>query len=261
MAIIEEVEDTEHSQYANQDASMVNVVSVPDAAAYEDPSDDDIDDLDLPQQPQTQQQQPQEAAKSNSKLEDGLTAEQRRELRKMQMIYPCYFDKNRTTQQGRRLPLSACVENPLAYTIFQACRDLRIVAVFDGDKSHPQDWGNPGRVRIGCKWDGTPTHDQYKSKKQMMHAIADYLQKHPTTLANVKDLPGAPEYMEGEYKPQQVPKVLGFHMNTIVPLHSKLTMKNPNTAGVYIKPKNQEAAGEKVAKQKKMKMKVKRIRG
>lgn len=250
MPIIEEIEDhDEFEGMGNQDANMVSVVNIPKTEDFEDPSDDDIDIIeDVP-----------EPSKRGG-LESTLTAEQRKELRKMQMVYPCYFDKNRSKENGRRLPLSQCVENPLAYTIFKACKVLKIVAVLDAEKTHPQDWGNPGRVRIGCKWDGTPTHSMFKSKKQMLHAIAVYLQENPTTLANVKDLPGAPEYMEGEYKPQVVPKVLGFKMNTIVPLHSTLTMKNPNTAGVYIRSKTE--ANEKIMnKAKKMKMKVKRIRG
>lgn len=256
MPIIEEVEDhDELSRLGNQDADMVNVVSVPKAEDFEDPSDEDIDAI---EQPQVMEDVRPEGRSGG--LESTLTPEQRKELRKMQMVYPCYFDKNRSVKEGRRLPLGQCVENPLAYTIFQACKMLRIVAVFDAEKTHPQDWGNPGRVRIGCKWDGTPTHSMFKSKKQMLHAIAVYLQENPTTLANVKDLPGAPEYMEGEYKPQVVPKVRGFRMNTIVPLHSTMTMKNPNTAGVYIKSKA-EAMEKIAAKNKKPKMKVKRIRG
>lgn len=250
MPIIEEIEDLdEFSSIGNQDAAMVNVVSVPDvpkAEDFDDPSDEDIDAVDEPVR--------------SGGLEASLTAEQRRELRKMQMVYPCYFDKNRSRENGRRLPLDQCVENPLAYTIFKACKVLKIVAVLDAEKTHPQDWGNPGRVRIGCKWEGTATHSMFKSKKQMLYAIAVYLQENPTTLANVKDLPGAPEYMEGEYKSQEVPKVLGFKMNTIVPLHSTMTMKNPNTAGVYIRPKT-EANEKLINKAKKMKMKVKRIRG
>ncbi|GMM29414.1 RNA-binding signal recognition particle subunit [Martiniozyma asiatica (nom. inval.)] len=168
-----------------------------------------------------------------------------------QAVYPCYFDANRSCSEGRRVGLSHCTENPLMFTIFRACRQLSIEARMDPEKSHPQDWGNPGCVYIAV-------NDELNIKKNhLLPAIGDYLRNNPTTLENVKDLPGAPEYMEGEYKPQQVPKVKGFRMNTIVPLHSTLTMKNPNTAGVYIKPK-EEISAKKV---KKMKQKVQRIRG
>jgi signal recognition particle subunit SRP19 len=193
---------------------------------------------------------------------DKMTPEERREFKMMQLVYPCYFDKNRTTHEGRRLPLAKCVENPLAKTILDACKVLRIPAVFEPEKSHPQDWGNPGRVRIGIMYEHKPTHPMLKSKKEAFVAIAEYLLQHPTTLKNVKDLPGPPELMEGTWQPSRIPKVKGFRMNTIVPMHSFLTMRNPETAAAYIKtPAMEESTPEKPIEPRKIKHKIQRIRG
>ncbi|GAV28326.1 hypothetical protein PMKS-001797 [Pichia membranifaciens] len=135
---------------------------------------------------------------------------------------------------------------------------VRIPAVFEPEKSHPQDWGNPGRVRLGLKYEHEPTHPVLKSKKQALAAIAEYMKNHPTTLKNVKDLPGPPELMEGSWEASEIPKVKGFRMNTVVPMHSTLTMKNPETAGAYIKtPAEQQ---EKAFEPKKIKQKIQRIR-
>jgi signal recognition particle subunit SRP19 len=195
----------------------------------------------------------------NMKMYDSMSPEERREFKMMQIVYPCYFDKNRSTSEGRRLPISNCVENPLAKTILDACKVLRIPAVFEPEKSHPQDWGNPGRVRLGIKYEGTPTHPVLQTKKQALIAISDYMKSHPTTLKNVKDLPGPPELMEGNWQPCEIPKVKGFKMNTIVPMHSYFTMKNPETAGAYIKtPADSQ---EKPIEPKKIKQKIQRIRG
>lgn len=201
--------------------------------------------------------QQREQAKPKSMQED-MTPEQRKEFNMMQMIYPCYFDISRSTSEGRRLPLTHCIENPLAKTILDACKTLRIPAVLEPEKSHPKDWGNPGRIRVGLKYEHKPTHPHLTSKKKALYAIGDYLQTHKTTLKNVTDLPGPPELMEGGYEPMEVAKVKGFSMNTIVPLHSTLTMKNPQTAGAYMRTPVETQQTQ--VEHKKMKQKIQRIR-
>lgn len=201
------------------------------------------------------------AVNSNMKMYDSMTAEERKEFKMMQIVYPCYFDKNRSTTEGRRLPLTKCVDNPLAKTILDACKILRIPAVFEPEKSHPQDWGNPGRVRLGLKYEGTSTHNVLHTKKQALIAISEYMKTHPTTLKNVKDLPGPPELMDGNWEPSVIPQVKGFRMNTIVPMHSLLTMKNPETAGAYVKTPATNEKLDKPVEAKKIKQKIQRIRG
>lgn len=203
-------------------------------------------------------QRPAPKKPANMKVYDSMSSEEKREFKMMQIVYPCYFDQNRSVQEGRRLPVARCVENPLAKTILDACKVLRIPAVFEPEKSHPQDWGNPGRVRLGLKYEHEPTHPVLKSKKQALVAIAEYMKSHPTTLKNVKDLPGPPELMEGSWEASEIPKVKGFRMNTVVPMHSTLTMKDPETAGAYIKtPAEQQ---EKASEPKRIKQKIQRIR-
>lgn len=195
---------------------------------------------------------------ANMKIYDSMSPEERKEFKMMQIVYPCYFDKNRSVQEGRRVPVSLGVDNPLAKTILDACKVLRIPAVFEPEKTHPQDWGNPGRVRLGLKYEHVSTHPVLKTKKQALNAIAEYMRSHPTTLKNVKDLPGPPELMEGSWEASEIPVVKGFRMNTIVPMHSTLTMKNPETAGAYIKtPAEQQ---DKAFEPKKIKQKIQRIR-
>lgn len=184
-----------------------------------------------------------------------LTDEEKKELASMQCIYPCYFDINRSVSQGRRAPKKYCVENPLAKTVLDATKNLHIPSMLETDKSHPQDFGNPGRVRLAIKFQGKPVDSKIQSKRQVLALIGQYMVEHPTTLASVKQMPGPPELMRPQYKPMEVPKVKGFTMNTIVPLHSPFTMKNPETAGAYSKmhtPPTQQ--------QKKQKIKIKRIR-
>ncbi|KAG7710871.1 hypothetical protein KL950_000837 [Ogataea haglerorum] len=188
------------------------------------------------------------------RTQDQLSEEELAELKSMQLIYPCYFDLNRSVKEGRRVPLDHCVENPLAKTILDACRHLNLAAVLEPEKSHPQDFGNPGRVRVGLKFKGQQVSLTIRTKRGLLLKISEYLENHPTTLDTVKDLPGPPELMQG-YEPMEVSKVKKFKMNTIVPLHSPLTMKNPQTASAYIKTPQTETSTPKIPKPK-----VQRIR-
>ncbi|KAL6939174.1 hypothetical protein ACO0RG_003002 [Hanseniaspora osmophila] len=74
---------------------------------------------------------------SNTKLDD-----------KYILIYPCYFDKNRTIKQGRRLKKELCIDNPLGMIVAATCHMLQYDMKYEFDKTHPQDFLNPGRIKI-----------------------------------------------------------------------------------------------------------------
>ena len=59
-----------------------------------------------------------------------ISKEDLMQVKKFQLIYPCYFDKNRSHKEGRRVPLELAVENPLAKTISDAVRNLGLVSIF-----------------------------------------------------------------------------------------------------------------------------------
>lgn len=164
-----------------------------------------------------------------------LSAEDMNELKRFQILYPCYFDKNRSHTQGRKVPLELAVENPLAKTVADGCRELGLLCVFDGEKTHPQDFGNPGRVRVLLKENGNPTCERFGNKRWLMKTIAKYLQAHPTTLQSVLEIPYDPDFEGIEAK--KIPVVKGFAMNSIVPLHSPFIMGHPITKSLYEAPK------------------------
>lgn len=68
-----------------------------------------------------------------------------------QCIYPVYFDKNKSRQDGRRVGIKGAVENPLAGEISKACARLGLETLFEPEKTHPKDWSNPGRVKVKVK--------------------------------------------------------------------------------------------------------------
>lgn len=186
--------------------------------------------------------------------------EEKRKFKLYQTVYPCYFDKSRSHRQGRRVSTENAVANPLAKTIADACRFLRIPVLLELDKTHPQDFGNPGRVKVLIKENGAQLDEFIKNKRQILNAIGKYMKNHPTTLNSISSASGHPvpeEYKEG-FVAEELPVVKGLKMNTIVPVHSPYTLKHPMTKGIY--DPEPEAAPAPVAP-KAPKKKIMKIRG
>ncbi|AMD22414.1 HGR075Wp [Eremothecium sinecaudum] len=174
------------------------------------------------------------------------------ELKDFQLLYPCYFDKRRTHAQGRKVPMELAVENPLAISIAKACSGMGLLCVFEAEKTHPQDFGNPGRVRVALKEDGVPNIKEYSNKRWLMKKVAEYLQEHPTTLLSPKEVPYGQEFAGVE--PKRIPFVKGFKMNDIVPLNSPFNIGHPMTKSIYDAPK--AVTADKQTKVPKTKYKV-----
>lgn len=163
--------------------------------------------------------------------------EELEELKKLQLIYPCYFDKNRSHKNGRRVSKDLAVENPLAKTIADACVSLHLICVYEPEKTHPQDWGNPGRIRVALKHEGKPESILVNNKRHLINQIAKYLKDHETTLDSLKFLPKPQDF--GNFEPKEIPKVKGFKMNTIVPVFSRFTLGHPITQSIYTEKPSQ----------------------
>lgn len=190
-----------------------------------------------------------------------ISSKDKEELSKFQTIYPCYFDKLRSHKEGRRVKAELAVHNPLAITISDACRRLNLPVLLELDKSHPQDFGNPGRVRVYIKDSGVVQDPRYKTKRSLFIEIAKYLQEHPTTLKSISKGSGIPfpkEYEVG-FEPEEIPKVKGFKMNSIVPVHSNYTLKHPMTKSIY--DPEPEAPKEAPKLPSQPKKKIMRVRG
>lgn len=209
----------------------------------------------------TQSQQSSSLANPDLIDPEKFSEAEKEHLSKFQVIYPCYFDKKRTHKEGRRVSADKAVENPIAKTISDACRKLHIPVLLELDKSHPQDFGNPGRVRVLIKDEGKPNDSRFSNKRVLLNSIATYLQEHPTTLASIHKNTGIPypkEYEEG-FEPEEIPQVKGFKMNTIVPVHSNFTLKHPMTKSIY--DPEPEAVQDAPKAPKQPKKKIMRVRG
>jgi len=48
------------------------------------------------------------------------------DVKKWNIIYPCYFDKNKTLVEGRRLPKENCIEEPNIHILAMALNLLKV---------------------------------------------------------------------------------------------------------------------------------------
>lgn len=198
-------------------------------------------DAEMPLFPPIPQQQapPAHTAVSKNDIVDpkDFSDQERQELQSFQIIYPCYFDANRSHKQGRRVSADAAVRNPLAKTISDACRFFNIPGLLELDKTHPQDFGNPGRVRVMLKDSktGRVVNPKFTNKRLLMNSISQYLKDHPTTLELIGPKSGIalPQELQHGFVPEEIPQVKGFKMNSIVPVHSHFTLKHPMTKSIY----------------------------
>ncbi|MCJ1379506.1 signal recognition particle subunit [Xylographa soralifera] len=71
-----------------------------------------------------------------------------------QSLYPVYFDASRSRAEGRRVGRALAVASPLARTLADAAGALGLQVVLEVGKTHPRDWANPGRVKVGLKTSG-----------------------------------------------------------------------------------------------------------
>ena len=159
---------------------------------------------------------------------------QPKDIKDFQCLYPIYFDASRSRGEGRRVPASQAVRNPLARDIASACAHLRLSPVFEAHKTHPADWANPGRVRVplkkiqlaGAANRGADAPD-VKNKHHLYALVAEHLRRNPTTEqseglrrgARVAGLGGP--HLEDDSQPWPRPAVpRGWKINDLLPAYS-----------------------------------------
>ncbi|KAH6851237.1 signal recognition particle, SRP19 subunit [Chaetomium sp. MPI-CAGE-AT-0009] len=206
-----------------------------------DPSEGDIDDFvesDIlrqvntqPTRPQQQQQQPplrqQQQHPSPSPYPQMQTTTDDKAYKAYQCLYPVYFDATRTRAEGRRVPKSLAVANPLAIDIVQACAGLRLQTVLEAGKIHPKDWANPGRVKVNLRQQqATGATTTIHNKHHLYTLVATHLRANPTTDSSrslrmeVRGAPMPPQAQEpGAAWPRPaVPR--GWKMGELLPYYS-----------------------------------------
>ncbi|MBW3583649.1 MAG: signal recognition particle subunit SRP19/SEC65 family protein [Euryarchaeota archaeon] len=69
------------------------------------------------------------------------------------VVWPRYFDVERTRKEGRRVPKDLAVREPKAGIIAEAAKTLGLEVELEREAAHPTHWWKPeGRVLIEKKW-------------------------------------------------------------------------------------------------------------
>ncbi|KAL2155541.1 hypothetical protein VTH82DRAFT_283 [Thermothelomyces myriococcoides] len=149
--------------------------------------------------------------------------------RAFQCLYPVYFDATRSRAEGRRVPKSLAVANPLALDIVQACARLGLQTVLEAGKLHPKDWANPGRVKVDLRnhhQHQQPSAVKINNKHHLYILVAQHLRANPTTESSrslrveVRGAPMPPQALEPG-KPWPRPAVpRGWKMGELLPYYS-----------------------------------------
>jgi signal recognition particle subunit SRP19 len=156
--------------------------------------------------------------------------EARQQIKTHCSIYPIYFDARRTRAEGRRVTKSLAVDNPLAWNILTAIREIltldksriRLPLSIEPEKTHPKDWANPGRVRVQLFDTDThkPLHPAFKNKASLYRVIGQFLVANPTEKDDPLDMKLAGLPIPENFMETEVPKPRGWKMGEILPVHS-----------------------------------------
>jgi signal recognition particle subunit SRP19 len=84
------------------------------------------------------------------------------------VIWPAYFDADRSRKQGRRVPRDLAIEEPEVDEIAQAVQQVGYDAVIERDKTYPREYEPRGRVLVQNADDA--------GKSDLLQAVAAYLQ-------------------------------------------------------------------------------------
>ncbi|KAK0528501.1 signal recognition particle subunit [Tilletia horrida] len=126
------------------------------------------------------------ASGSTSAVTDGATllshsgskAPTSEETKEWLCIYPIYFDAKRKYRGGcRRVRYDDAALYPQSIHLAHACQLLGVKFNHELYKTHPQDWENPGRVKVQLhKEDGTPYQAHLSNKQELLKAMAKLIQ-------------------------------------------------------------------------------------
>lgn len=98
------------------------------------------------------------------------------DLKKYQIIYPCYLDKTLTVAQGRKIPKEKACDKPTAKEVFDICTYLKLKCILESDKKYSRDFTMEGRVRVLVRKNGEPV-SEFKTKRELEIKIAELIPK------------------------------------------------------------------------------------
>ncbi|CAE6427976.1 unnamed protein product [Rhizoctonia solani] len=121
-------------------------------------------------------------------------------------LYPIYFDAKRPYGQGqRRLAREKSVWWPQSRDIEVAARVLGISTFHEPMKRHPQDWENPGRVKVLWKENGQVLNQKFNSSMPLHFNLNHINPRGSDILPSEKRLLEAIAHQIQVHQPDQIP--------------------------------------------------------
>eukprot|EP00026_Physarum_polycephalum_P009861 Phypoly_transcript_09998.p1 GENE.Phypoly_transcript_09998~~Phypoly_transcript_09998.p1 ORF type:complete len:134 (+),score=20.29 Phypoly_transcript_09998:926-1327(+) len=96
--------------------------------------------------------------------------------KKWKIIYPCYLSSKRSANEGRQVPKEYCVENPTLQGMFEVLKTFGLPFEIELNKTHPRDFGVPGRIKVRIYSDDhKPLNPEIKTKQDLLRKIGKAL--------------------------------------------------------------------------------------
>ncbi|ORX74793.1 signal recognition particle, SRP19 subunit [Linderina pennispora] len=134
----------------------------------------DVDDMDFPLPEQQSRAFPAEGIRIGQSLGGVKFVNDESRFKRWVCLYPLYFDKARSVEQGRKVPQSLAVEQPFARQIAAAVKEVGFNVCYEPGKTHPRDFFNPGRVRVQLfDEEHRPVRHDIQTRKKLMRYVAE----------------------------------------------------------------------------------------
>jgi signal recognition particle subunit SRP19 len=95
------------------------------------------------------------------------------------IIYPVYINKNKTIAEGRKMPVTKCVDNPTLQEIFLACQALQFKCIAEPTKKYSRDaLFEIGRIRVQLKDETVLQYVNFEvgnSRKKLLALISNHI--------------------------------------------------------------------------------------
>ncbi len=88
---------------------------------------------------------------------------------KIFVVWPEYFDSNRTKSEGRKVPKRLAVDSPKAAAIVEAAEKLGLNPTVEKEVAYPKSWWiKSGKVSVEKRWSKTETLRQIAKKMKLV---------------------------------------------------------------------------------------------
>uniref|UniRef100_A0A8D8HG26 Signal recognition particle 19 kDa protein n=1 Tax=Culex pipiens TaxID=7175 RepID=A0A8D8HG26_CULPI len=106
-------------------------------------------------------------------------------------IYPAYLNRKKTRQEGRRLPLAHCVDNPTFQEIRDVLQVLKLNVIVENKmytREKSKELAYRGRIRVQLRQDdGEPVLEEYSTRDSVLLYLGDTIPQLKTRMGRAEN--------------------------------------------------------------------------